>query len=285
MIPHRVLESHKNASAIALMWKHREGTMSAYYGDVDDHYLQRAAEVLHQPKQRSYQLMHLQPGSKVLDVGCGPGTDTIALAQLVGPTGQVVGIDFNPTFVAQADDRAVQAGVRTWVTHHHADATNLPFEANSFDACQSERLLQHLHHPEQAVAEMVRSTRSGGWIVLIDADWGMLSIDTPEVDIERRLARFNAEAHNNGYAGRQLYRLLKRQQLTNMVIEMVPVYFTDYPLAEKAIGPAEIAQDALLQGVITEEEARRWRASLAQADAEGVFFASIPGVLIAGRKP
>ena len=259
--------------------------MPTYYGDNDADYLQRVAELVQQTKQRSYALMHIQPGSKVVDVGCGPATDTIALAHLVGPTGQVVGLDFNAAFLAQADERADQAGVRTWVTHQHADATNLPFEANTFDACRSERLLQHLPHPEQAVAEMVRITRPGGWLVIADTDWGTLSIDTPEIDIERRLVRLGADMHNNGYAGRQLYRLLKRQQLADIMIEMVPGYFTNYALAEQVIGPAELAQEALHQSVITEEEAQRWSASLAQADAEGVFFASIMGVLIAGRKP
>jgi len=172
-----------------------EVTMPTYYGDVDAEYLQRTAELVQQPKQRTYELMHIQPGSKVVDVGCGPGTDTIALAHLVGPTGQVVGIDFNATFLAQADERADQAGVRTWVTHQHADATNLPFEANTFDACRSERLLQHLPHPEQAVAEMVRITRPGGWLVIADADWGTLSIDTSEIAIERRLVRLEADMH------------------------------------------------------------------------------------------
>lgn len=259
--------------------------MPTYYGDDDAEYLQRVAALMQQPKQRSYELMHIQPGGTVLDVGCGPGTDTIALAHLVGPTGQVVGIDFNATFLAQADERADQAGVGNWVTHQHADATNLPFEANTFDACRSERLLQHLLHPEQAVAEMVRITQPGGWIVIIDADWGTLMFDTPEIDIERRLVRLEADLHNNGYAGRQLYRLLKRQHLTDILIEMLPGYFTDYALAKQVIGPAELAQEALQHGVITEEEAQRWKASLSQAAAEGVFFASITGVLVAGRKP
>jgi hypothetical protein len=104
--------------------------------------------------------------------------------------------------------------------------------------------LQHLHHPEQAMAEMVRITRSSGWIVLLDTDWGTLSIDIPEVDIERRLVRFSTEAHNNGYAGRHLYCQLKRQQLSEIVIEMVPLYFTNYALFEQVIGAAEMADAA-----------------------------------------
>jgi ubiquinone/menaquinone biosynthesis C-methylase UbiE len=259
--------------------------MATYYGDAAAEYLQRVAALLQQSKQRSYDLLHIRLGSKVIDVGCGPGTDTIGLAHLVGPTGQVMGIDFNPTFLAQADAHAHQAGVNTWVTYQHADATNLPCATNTFDACRSERLLQHLLHPEQAVAEMVRITRPGGWLVISDADWGTLSIDTSELDIERRLVRLEADMHTNGYAGRQLYRLFKRQQLANIMIEIVPLCFTHYGLAEQVIGPAALAQEAVRQGVITVAEAQRWCASLAQADAEGVFFASITGVLIAGQKP
>ena len=54
--------------------------------------------------------MHLQPGHAVLDVGCGPGTDTIVLAGLVGPTGRVVGVDSDAAMIAGADRRAGQAG-------------------------------------------------------------------------------------------------------------------------------------------------------------------------------
>ena len=44
-------------------------------------------------KKRVYAAMHVQEGDRVLDVGCGPGTDTLPLAQIVGPTGRVVGLD------------------------------------------------------------------------------------------------------------------------------------------------------------------------------------------------
>jgi hypothetical protein len=59
---------------------------------------------------------------------------------------------------------------------------------------------------------MARVTKPGGWVVVWDADWGTLSINTPEVELERRLVRVHAERElNNGYAGRQLYELFKRQ--------------------------------------------------------------------------
>lgn len=54
--------------------------MSHPKGYVDSDYLQLVAGIVAQYKQRTYALMHVEPGHTVLDVGCGPGTDTIPLA-------------------------------------------------------------------------------------------------------------------------------------------------------------------------------------------------------------
>jgi ubiquinone/menaquinone biosynthesis C-methylase UbiE len=103
-------------------------------GYVDSGYLQLAAKYTAQFKQRTYMLMRVDLGHKVLDVGCGPGTDTIPLARLVGATGQVVGIDHDESMIAEADQRATEAGVAAWTAHRWADATSLPFDSGYFDS-------------------------------------------------------------------------------------------------------------------------------------------------------
>ncbi|MBM3469885.1 MAG: hypothetical protein FJX73_03735 [Armatimonadetes bacterium] len=57
--------------------------MATPKGYVDQEYLQVAGAFLKQLKQRTYARMHIQTGHKVLDVGCGPGIDTIALVERV----------------------------------------------------------------------------------------------------------------------------------------------------------------------------------------------------------
>ena len=91
--------------------------MSQSKGYVDADYLDTTTRLMAPSKQRSYELMHLEPGHRVLDVGCGPGSDTLAISNLVGPTGEVYGADYDAQMVAQANERAKAAGVSARVTH------------------------------------------------------------------------------------------------------------------------------------------------------------------------
>jgi len=261
--------------------------MSKSKGYVDSDYLQMAARLLQGSKRRTYELMSIRPGQRLLDVGCGPGTDTVPLAARVGAGGEVIGVDNDAAMIAEANARVASAGVSARVKHQQVDVTaGLPFGDNTFDACRSERLFQHLSHPEQVLAEMARVTKPGGWIVVLDTDHGTKSIDTPEVDIERRLARVAAErCLINGYAGRQLYRLFKQAGLAEISVETISIPFTDYALCRQANFLDRVEAEALAAKVITQAELQRWHASLERADAEGVFFASGTGTILAGRKP
>jgi ubiquinone/menaquinone biosynthesis C-methylase UbiE len=255
-------------------------------GFVDTQYLRATAALLGQIKQRSYVLMHIQPGQSLLDVGCGPGTDTIPLARIVGQAGQVTGVDYDPAMVAEAQVRASKADASGWVCHKQADAALLPFPTGTFDACRSERLFQHVSRPAQVLAEMLRVTKSSGWVVVVDTDWSSFSVDSIDVDIERRLAGVLAQrVLQNGCAGRQLFRLFRQQQIQDICIEMVAVHVTRYAIARQ-IGCFDIVEhEALQAGIITQDELARWRSNLERADAEDMFFASASVVIVAGRKP
>jgi len=259
--------------------------MSAEKKVVDTKYLRMAAKLLEGVKKRSYELMVIRPGQSLLDVGCGPGIDTVALAQLVGENGHVFGVDHDETMVKAADQYAAQSGVESRVLHKRADAYALPFEDNTFDSCRSERLFQHLQKPGQVLDEMIRVTKNGGWVVVLDTDWGAISMDTPEVDIERRLARFRAEHMlTNGYAGRQLYRLFRMAKLGEIKVEGFTIISTDYEIGRYIAMIDKTEKEALAAGVITEDELSRLRASSEHARDEGLTFGSGCTILAAGRK-
>lgn len=254
------------------------------HGYVDPAYLDAAARLVADGKRLSHLRMRIAPGHAVLDVGCGPGTDTLTLAELVGPEGRVEGIDHDAAMVAEADLRAADAGRSARVRHRQGDAYALPFADAEFDAARSERLFLHLDDPGRAVAEMVRVVRPGGRVVVMDTDWGTRSVDTPEVELERRIARVLPGTLANGYSGRRLHGLMREAGVQELEIDLVPLCVTDYELW-RLLSRMEMAFEvALRDGVMTEDEARRLDASFREKDAAGTFFASTTVVMVSGTR-
>lgn len=259
--------------------------MTQGLGYVDPAYLDAAARLVAGGKRLSYERMRIVPGATVLDVGCGPGSDTIPLAGLVGPDGFVHGIDRDAEMVAEAERRAAEAGVSGRVEHRAGDAGQLPWEDATFDAVRCERLFLHLDQPGQATAEMVRVTRPGGRVVLMDTDWGTRSVDTSEVELERRIARVLAErCMANGYSGRRLWGLMRQARVTDLTVDLIPLHVDGYELW-RLLSRMEIAFDeAIRAGVMTDDEVRRLDDSFREKDAAGTFFASTTVMLVAGTK-
>jgi SAM-dependent methyltransferase len=259
--------------------------MTQGLGYVDPGYLDAAARLVAGGKRLSHERMRISPGAVVLDVGCGPATDTIALAELVGEAGFVHGIDRDAGMVAEAERRAAGAGVTRRVEHRAGDAYALPWGDATFDAARCERLFLHLDHPERATAEMVRVTRPGGRVVLMDTDWGTRSVDTPEVELERRIARVLAErCMANGYSGRRLWGLLKTAGVGDLSLDLVPLHVDGYALWRLLSRMETAFAEAVGAGVMTGDEVRRLDDSLREKDAAGTFFASTTVMLVAGTR-
>jgi SAM-dependent methyltransferase len=99
---------------------------------------------------------------RALDVGTGAGALALALAPLVR---EVVGVDRVPELLALARDRAAAF---TNVTIVGGDAEHLSFESGSFDLACTLRTLHHVPRPELVLAELVRVTRRGGRLLVVD---------------------------------------------------------------------------------------------------------------------
>ena len=102
------------------------------------------------------------PGGAALDVACGTGALTRALARRVGPGGRVVGMDFSEGMLDGARRRS--PGM-TWV---QGDALELPFGDAEFDAATIAFGLRNLADPTRGLAEMARVVRPGGRMVVLE---------------------------------------------------------------------------------------------------------------------
>ena len=120
-------------------------------------------------KRRLIQQAHIQPGQRVLDLGCGTGTLTLLVKQH-HPDSDVLGIDGDPAILAQA--RAKSLAARANVTFTQGMAFSLPYPDNSFDRILSSLVFHHLtrEHKRRAIAEIYRVLRPGGEVHI--ADWG-----------------------------------------------------------------------------------------------------------------
>jgi ubiquinone/menaquinone biosynthesis C-methylase UbiE len=260
--------------------------MVEFKGKVDASYLDTLKVVVQRDKVRSYELLDLAPGASVLEVGCGPATDTLALAAIVGPGGHVVGVDFDPQMVVLAEARTREAGLVPTVTHQVGDAMALPFPDDTFDACRSERVFQHLPDPAGALAEMVRVTRPGGRIVVFDTDHSSRTLDTPERDVWRRLTLYNCEHRvTSPWAAQQLYRLFQEARLEEVTAEPRSIAVFDLEFVRFAANLDALETEALAAGVVTSDELTRLNAAMEADAANDTFFGFWTMVLAVGTKP
>jgi ubiquinone/menaquinone biosynthesis C-methylase UbiE len=109
---------------------------------------------------------HLRAGMRLLDCGCGPGSITVDLAQMVAP-GEAIGIDLREDAVAQGRALARERMVAN-VTFERASVYQLPYPDGSFDAAFACAVLQHLAAPLAALEEMRRVLKPGAVIGLVD---------------------------------------------------------------------------------------------------------------------
>jgi ubiquinone/menaquinone biosynthesis C-methylase UbiE len=122
----------------------------------------------------AFLLPHLRRGMRLLDCGCGPGSVTLDLAEIVAPA-KVVGIDIEPKQVALATAAAARRKLRNarfQVGNVHA----LPFDAGSFDVVVANGVLEHVRQPLRALKEIRRVLAPGGLVAIRDVDRGSMHI-------------------------------------------------------------------------------------------------------------
>jgi len=116
-------------------------------------------------QQRTVEALRLVPGSRVLDVACGPGLFTRRFADAVAPGGIAVGVDLSVPMLTQAVRRS--AGDRDGPVYVRASAHALPFPDAAFDAVSCYAALYLIPDPERALAEITRVLRPGGRVALM----------------------------------------------------------------------------------------------------------------------
>lgn len=164
-------------------------------------------------------------GSRVLEAGCGVGSQTVTLARN-SPDALITSFDISRGSVAEARRKVTEAGL-THVHFQQADIFHLPFTPRSFDHVFVCFVLEHLSQPVEALSVLKGLLRAGGTITVIEGDHGSAYF-YPQSDAAQRAIQCQVElqrrAGGNAMIGRALYPLLHEAGFTSIRVSPRMVY-------------------------------------------------------------
>ena len=218
----------------------------------------------------NYLLARLEPGMRVLDFGCGPGTITVGLAAAARP-GEVHGIDMEESQIEMARSAAA-AGGHGNATFHVGNVYELPFEDNFFDVAHCHAVLMHVPDTDAALREVKRVLKPGGIIGSREMIAGSSFSDPAGEHIPEAWATFGRLLTANG-GHPEMGKELKRRLLEAGFIDIRASGSFDYFSSADDVAflyafimdwffmPRVIAA-ATQYGLATHEQFDQWRAEL-----------------------
>ncbi|MSM40960.1 MAG: methyltransferase domain-containing protein [Geobacter sp.] len=192
-------------------------------------YHERESERLEDQARTLEELLHhdtrYPAGCHVLEAGCGVGAQTVILGRN-SPEARFTSVDISVDSLGEARLAAARAGLDN-VDFRQADLYALPFGDGTFDHVFLCFVLEHLHRPAEALAELRRVVKPGGTVTVIEGDHGTVCFH-PESAAARRtiecLVELQELAGGDALIGRRLYPLLENAGLRQVRVSPRMVY-------------------------------------------------------------
>jgi len=219
----------------------------------------------------------IKPGMRVADLGCGVGMTTALLAELVGPTGEVVGVDLSAAQLAQAQELMPSEFSNVKFVEASATDTGLPY--GSFDLVYSRFLLIHLVEPVAALREMHRLLKPGGILVCEDGDLTTAGSEpTTALNMFADLfGRLGPKWGVDYTLGRRLFQLVSAENFSDVEItynQPVVARGEQKRLAELSV--TEAGPSFVNAGLITEQALEQTLAEMLRAAEDESVLAVMP---------
>jgi len=222
----------------------------------------------------------ISSGQRVLDLGCGPGFLSLALADMVGTAGTVHGVDINSRFIDDARRRAQERGL-AHVQFHHLDGIALPIPDATVDRVIAKNVLEYVPDLTATLDEAVRVLAAGGRLHAIDSDWGFVIVEPwGKLTVDRFFAAA-APAFREPHIGRKLPGAFHAAGLTDIQVRLVPIVDRTGTLLavlrnmRSYIRTFQTLPDAEVDELLVSAE---------RAVADGTYMACLPQFLVTGTK-
>lgn len=240
---------------------------------------------------RAWEREHLSlaAGDRLLDVGCGLGEAALELAEDLGDTGELVGIDLSTEMLRVA--RANAAGTLCHVRFSVGDAGALGEPDGYFDAARAERTLQWIREPLVAVAEMARVVRPGGRLSLTDTDWSTLALDIGDDHVAAQVREaMRLERHRPSNIGSRLHEISQAAILTVLARTSQTHVWTEWnpdtsPAPDGCFSIESLADDVVSAGQMTPGERAEFVSRVHAAARRGQFSMSLTMFCVVAEAP
>lgn len=224
-------------------------------------------------REKVLALLAPQAGERALDIGCGPGLTTEALAQAVGLHGSVIGVDIAPPMLSIAQQRCAAL---PQVAFERADVTQLPWESGRFDIVLASQVYEYVEQIDTALAELARVIRLGGRAVIVDTDWGSAVWASHDDARMRRVLESWNEHIPHPQLPRTLVRRLRQAGFSDVRVEVVPLLNIGYDPETYSIGMMRLIGDfASGRNGLSADDIRAWRDDARAIGEEGGYFFSL----------
>ena len=227
----------------------------------------------------------IESGHRVLDFGSGPGFMALAIADMVGESGRVDGVDINERFVADATTRAEG---RSHVSFHHVTGADIPLPDAAVDRVVCKNVLEYVPDLDATLAELRRVLAPGGRIHIMDSDWGFVLVEPwGKENVDRYFAAASV-AFREPYIGRKAPGLLARHGFDDIEVRIQAFADTQgrsLPVIRNMRSYIEAALEAGADTGLSGDEAEMLLETAERAVGEGTFLFSLPQFLVTGTKP
>jgi SAM-dependent methyltransferase len=224
----------------------------------------------------------LADGHTCLDLGCGPGYITAAMAQRIGPTGHVHGLDMNADFLDRARRVAADARVADRCTLHHVTDDRVPLPDDTVDRALAKNVLEYVPDLAATLAEVKRVLRPGGSLVAIDSDWGFLVAEPLSATEISEIVDAARPVYREPNIGRKLRSAFRLAGYDDVVVNVI----TRPDIKGLVRGVLDnIVNYGVALGRLDPRRAESVRSRLDDALARGEYLVVLPQFVVVGYKP
>ena len=220
-------------------------------------------------RMETMQRLALKHGEKVLDIGSGPGFLCQQMAEAVGSTGQVHGIDISSVMI----DRSNQRNTCSWLSFEQGDATNLTSNDELFDVVVSTQVAEYIPDIDRFCTEAFRVLKPGGRGIIMATDWDTIAWHSDDPERMKRILDAFAPHCANSRLPRFLGLYLANAGFEVTNVSAFPIVNTQWREGSYSrLTTPFIAEYLRETNNIDEADIAAWEMELPQLSAQGRYF-------------